>query len=163
MPDGGQYGSCRPTLHQGDLHADLYGQRQRHGEPRPAPRTYFYDLGAGDHGHPGLRAGSLSNWTGAVAGNLVDADSASTTIDIPMAANTDLVANFAYIEYNLNITIDEPFAGGGAARSCDDGSVEQLITYGETGGLDRGRPRHRRISSATGAVMSPATSIRQAS
>ncbi|MGB7452615.1 MAG: hypothetical protein WBM36_10870, partial [Lysobacterales bacterium] len=46
------------------------------------------------------------NWTGAGAANLVDANSASTTIINPTTANTDLVANFAKTTYSLTWTVN---------------------------------------------------------
>ncbi len=46
------------------------------------------------------------NWSGAGAANLVDANSASTTIINPTTANTDLVANFAKTTYTLTWTVN---------------------------------------------------------
>ena len=49
------------------------------------------------------------NWTGAGAGNLADANSASTTLKNPTTTDTDLIANFAKISYTLTWTVN----GGG--------------------------------------------------
>ena len=76
------------------------------GTVSPAsPTNYFYDEGLEITATPAL-GWEFVNWTGTGAGNLVDANSATTTIDIPMAAHTDLVANFAKTTYTLTYSVN---------------------------------------------------------
>ena len=69
-----------------------------------SPTTYVYDDGLAITATPAL-GWEFVNWTGDTV-NLVDASSASTTINIPLAANTDVAANFAKTTYTLTYTVN---------------------------------------------------------
>ena len=51
---------------------------------------------------------TFANWSGDLSGS-------TNPETMTISGNHTVTANFAYIEYNLNITLDEPFSGGGAA------------------------------------------------
>ena len=108
------------------------------GSVIPASGTsYVYDQGLAIMATP-VAGWEFKNWTGSGAANLVNANSASTSIKNPTADDTDLTANFALIEYNLNITIDEPFAGGGTTvtKSPDKATfhIGETVTLSATPG-----------------------------
>ena len=63
--------------------------------------TYVYDEGLAITATPAL-GWEFVNWTGDT-GNLVDANSASTTLINPLTADTDLTANFIQIDYTLTV------------------------------------------------------------
>ena len=94
------------------------------GTVSPAsPTNYFYDEGLEITATPAL-GWEFVNWTGIGAGNLVDANSSTTTIDIPMAAHTDLVANFTLIDYTLTVT-----SAGGTGGTTDRVTVSASGPY----------------------------------
>ena len=51
---------------------------------------------------------TFANWSGALSGS-------NNPETLTISDNHTVTANFDYIEYNLNITLDEPFPGGGTA------------------------------------------------
>ncbi|WP_458777307.1 PilC/PilY family type IV pilus protein [Desulforhopalus sp. 52FAK] len=65
-----------------------------------ASTTYTYDQGLAVVASPDA-GWQFDGWTGAGTGNLVDQTVASTTIKNPTTSNTDVVANFSKITYNL--------------------------------------------------------------
>ncbi|MDZ7581386.1 MAG: hypothetical protein U5R30_12430 [Deltaproteobacteria bacterium] len=88
----------------------------------PSQATYHY----GDVVTITATAGTgeiFANWSGALTGS-------TNPETLTISGNHTVTANFAYIEYNLNITIDEPFAGGGTAvtKSPD----KPTYHYGDT-------------------------------
>ncbi len=87
-----------------------------------SPKTYVYDDGLGITATPDPGS-EFVNWTGDT-GNLVDPTSASTSLNNPLTANTDLTANFTLIDYTLTVT-----SAGGTGGATDRVSVSTPGPY----------------------------------